>query len=132
MKQRKIKFRVWDVKAKNWLTPEQFYHYDILKLDSEIYILQEFIGLIDKNNKEIYEGDLINFTVDGITHGPETEYEKNAEVWYSEEDAQFVFGYFKDGNNSYDWWYSMADRISDIEVVGNIFQTKKDYVKKSN
>ena len=41
---------------------------------------------------EIYEGDIVNFTLPGHTHGPETEIYKNEPVWWDEESTGFVFG----------------------------------------
>ncbi len=128
MNQRKIKFRVW---CNNSFSYDALIGNNVISFNegmqwwsiNEETIIQLFTGLIDKNGKEIYEGDLINFTVDGVTHGPDAEYEKNVEVWYSEEDAQFVFGHFK-ANDGGEYWYSKADRVSDIEVVGNIFENK--------
>jgi uncharacterized phage protein (TIGR01671 family) len=53
-----IKFRVWDEKYNCWETDRQeFYpNHDIVK-QGRIY--QQFTGLLDKNGKEIYEGDII-------------------------------------------------------------------------
>ena len=126
---REIKFRVWD----NF--NEQFLKSDTANLNflyngqwlpvskfigSESYTIQQFTGLKDKNGKEIYEGDMVNLTKRGITHGPDAEDVKNAEVWYSLEDCAFVFGKYKSAD--YTWWYSMADVLYDFEVVGNIFE----------
>lgn len=126
---REIDFRVW---ARGWKPPRYVDHkffqssYNII-FNNTMYITQQFTGLKDKNSKKVYEGDLINFTIRGVTHGPESENITAAEVWYSEEDLQFVFGKFKGKLHSgeeYTWWYSMADRIDpkSIEVVGNVFR----------
>ena len=98
-------------------------------LPKEENIVQQYTGLKDKTGREIYEGDIINFTVLGFAHGPETEKITNAEVWFSEEDLQYVFGKFemnslnKQGKKEY-YWYSIADRIdkNSIEIVGNIYE----------
>jgi hypothetical protein len=133
---RQIKFRVWDNLKKEWCSNQQIWRIrndvggvgQILppaiywKQHPQGLTIQQFIGIQDKHGVDIYEGDLVNFEVRGIIHGPEREFMKRAEVWYSDEDLQFVFGKYQ--NLKYTYWYSMLDDIdkSTIEVVGHIFQ----------
>lgn len=90
------------------------------------YTIQQFIGLKDKNDKQIYEGDLLNFSIFGAAHGREREEYKNQEVYYDTETASFLIGknYTKTGD--YWWGHSFSDEIDwdTLEVVGNIFENK--------
>lgn len=67
------KFRVWDTLAKRFILPNKGYqgHY-ILDLNGRFhdlgngsggdeYVVQQYIGVDDKNKNPIYEGDIITF-----------------------------------------------------------------------
>lgn len=90
---RDIKFRIWDTENNEMLKvqeldfeptfyggriairPDQYNDY----FDTEDMILMQYTGLKDKNGKEIYEGDIIQY--EDITKGL---------VRYSEKYAQYV------------------------------------------
>lgn len=123
MKQREIKFRAWDIKAKKMILPEYADWEDfMIEPDGTISIstetglyelyrsktsvthleLMQFTGLLDKNGKEIYESDRFLFgTIDGIV-----EYKNGC----------FVF----QGKNCS---MTMRDHESnEFEITGNIYQ----------
>lgn len=72
---REIKFRIWDIENKEMLKvqeldfeptfyggriairPDQYNDY----FDTEDMILMQYTGLHDKNEKEIYEGDIVKY-----------------------------------------------------------------------
>jgi uncharacterized phage protein (TIGR01671 family) len=114
---RKIKFRFWCPAGKAFIRD---YKYNGLvdelfdEKDYDTLVPQQFTGLIDKNGKEIYEGDLINFSCNYTVELGDAdiiEY-KNCEVYYDEELAGFYFG--KDG-------HQMLDKVMEetLEVVGH-------------
>jgi uncharacterized phage protein (TIGR01671 family) len=114
---RSLKFRIWN--GVEWVNPNEFTFYDLENRDSQLkgYTIQQSTGLIDKNQKEIFEGDLINFSCNyTVEHGdPDIVEHINMVVYYDQKYAGFYFG--KDG-------YQMLDKIipETLEVVGNIFE----------
>lgn len=114
---RKLKVRVWDEKYSVWVK-DPIFIYPFTDIVKQGHVIQLFTGLIDKNGKEIYEGDLINFSVNHtVCLGDQDIIEwKNQKVFYDEENASFIFGEVYE--------YTMLDRILEksLEVVGNIFE----------
>lgn len=125
---KELKFRVWSKTKKSWLnscvvgnngTPFLFYvkvddknvvHnmvYTIKELDP---IIQQYTGCIDKNGKEIYEGDLVK-----------TEEGNIFQVGFDDGSYTLII----DGGEDY---HTLAGSISfhwKLEIIGNIFENKK-------
>jgi uncharacterized phage protein (TIGR01671 family) len=140
---REIKFRVWDKQVKRMFLPLTDLHIKWNKhtgsdLFCEIeasddgkggkwscsdsadgYEIMQYSGLKDKNGKDIYDGDIIQF----------------AETYYylvRYEDAKFV-GYH--ANNNWGKWgdlYKLAERRFDkynYVVIGNIYENPELVIK---
>ena len=105
---REIKFRVWDSVYLNWKNPED-YTYTELFLDDK-YIVQQYTGMVDKDGKEIYEGDIIF-----------------GKVYYGSENGIGIVVYFT-GSFIVDWRNQIddpLDEIPNIKVIGNIFENSE-------
>ena len=123
---REIKFRAWNLTDKCWDIPKTDYSIkigakDLFNRDKEIIrfnrgdiALMQFTGLLDKNGKEIYEGDKIKGVRDGNIDYPKviaTVYFDNGafrENWFSRDLGNYT-------NQSYGYGNT-------LEVIGNIYE----------
>ena len=125
---REIKFRVWDHDLKKFIEDSnadphicwngKVYCYERQKEGGDVLVsgirnltVQQFTGMVDKDGKEIYEGDIIKYpwlTVPSETWDKET---------YRIDEVKFVTGCFIP-----DIWRTVVD---DCEVIGNVFEKEK-------
>lgn len=117
---REIKFRAWDKEEKKFtedlgivimLKGTVLGKYD---LEAKNLIIQQFTGLKDKNDREIYEGDIIKIPDDW------DEYGMNAgeiyEIFFNEGGFRLKPKYRKDAKGM---WLEETDKF---EVIGNIYE----------
>lgn len=120
--QREIKFRAWNAYAKamydvdvlhisnrNWKMPE--FNQGDAQYMSLVYqpkvILMQYTGCIDKNGKEIYEGDIVR---DDTTNSIwAVTWNAEAAGWTDKQDNPYSYGLYKSLEKS-------------MEVIGNIYE----------
>ena len=136
---REIKFRVWD-RATNKMLFKDFHLLGEVMVFSLIsqwlkeypiegrgslrrygdLVFQQATGIKDKNGKDIYEGDLIDFELrEG--YNSDLTIVKNVEVFYREEDAGYVAGRLKNGRGM-EYSYDLRAGLDELSVVGHIFE----------
>jgi len=119
---RELKFRVWNHTEGHWngMRCKDVQSCGYLICLNGIYVIpesvsrnhtvQQFTGLLDKNGKEIYEGDIVKATSDQYTNenfiGKVIFDEGYFCTWVNKNDIRGIWG---DDN---------------IEVIGNIFENK--------
>lgn len=127
MKAKDLKFRRW-IEQRNeyfYFTAEDIYisdHYDLTREglfeDWDNMVLEQYTGLKDKNDKEIYEGDYVIY-VDTIKYRGQVIFRFGAfgicEYFWDPDDECFMS--FEQRN---DEW---SDDYENLEIVGNIHET---------
>ena len=108
----KNKFRFWNPQAKAFV---QDYRYsglvDELFKQDDLLKPSQFIGILDKKLKEIYEGDVVSYKF--LRHEHEVE-ESFGEVYF--EDGCFMF------DRSYMFCAVDANfRLESLEIIGNMY-----------
>jgi hypothetical protein len=98
---REIKFRVWDKQNKLWVAGWGIGQSGV-QSDVGSKVFMQYTGLTDKNGKEIYEGDIVQFEalLDGEKKG-------KARVFF--QDGSFIAN-------------GLMNNQIPLEVIGNIYE----------
>lgn len=126
---RVLKFRVWDIVNKEFhygpsmkffigLDGKLFDSYGCCYNEKE-YVVQEFTGLLDKNGREIYDGDILEYDGGKIMEWNMYPGKHICRIYYCEEDLAF---YVKSKTFK---WYIAKSQSDKIKVIGNIFDNPK-------
>ena len=126
---RQLKFRMWDDKLKTMYTPDMEPNmWNIANIENGVIkqtkdnILMQYIGLKDKNKKEIYEGDFVKYYEYECEEEPELNEYEILEVKYCADISDYPAFEI---DSKFD---KEANRIQigiiegRIEVIGNIYE----------
>lgn len=124
---RDIKFRVWDIINKRILNYGEIMHLPMWEVfpgtpEQRAFNVMQYTGLKDKHGKEIYEGDVVKYTLKSYYNKTVTEM------------IPVTWGSYSDGGEYVDnveCWMIRYKSLSDIcdnkynqsvEVIGNIYE----------
>lgn len=125
MKNRELKFRIWSGIKRDWLnscvigdngiplllyvevTDDKNIHNRVYTIENLNPVIQQYTGLLDKKDKEIYEGDIVQFNDDFIS-----------EIIWCEEDAAFQVKRIDKPGGA----FLNQNYILNFQIVGNIFE----------
>lgn len=121
---REIKFRAWETKEARG----RMFSWDEIKDGFISYtncketILMQFTGLLDKNGKEIYEGDFINIGNEtyGFMQGKDG---KLAAYEVKHEGCDYVLKRHDVGTLNWGRLSRLEELLWQCQVVGNVFET---------
>lgn len=116
MNQRTIKFRAWSKEHQrmSYLNARDFAWLgeNALSTEKDKYTVMQFTGSVDKTGKEIYEGDIVKYS---LHRGKNLNYQKRKVVW-SAEKVGFNLKAFNKSEKMVPLTYKT------MELLGNIYE----------
>lgn len=143
---REIKFRAWDTHRKQMVSNsyehatgyadtkfhisltiegkifEKSVYDNVLpeQVDKKRFILMQFTGLLDKNGKEIYDGDILNYP-DKIVSSNDPKHRFRLVKWV-EEEGKFTNAYIDGNTKTSGLTFCTGNSIKHFEIIGNIYE----------
>lgn len=122
---------VWGINFKAWDEPESIINYVTIelkvggggtfdRLEHEVELMQ-YTGLKDKNDKDIYEGDIVNFTETCKILFEKKEYEQIKYIGIIEFDNEGADYNIFNKDKSIIRGLGTGNQI--LEIIGNIYET---------
>lgn len=107
---REIKFRAWNAEHQHMSFSHQVLSRWFEAIESGGYELMQYTGLKDKNGKEIYEGDILEYVEDYIQEDL---------IKYSKGIVNYLDGGFQIDNRG------LVAEWGPVKVIGNIYENKE-------
>lgn len=124
---RSIKFRAWNETEKHMYSWGNLLNQNLKNIftipEQCGYNIMQYTGLKDENGKEIYEGDIIEFSYDMFVGNFDTFVAKGKVVF---EEGAFYVEVFENERTTEDEVYLLYNiNLDTIEVIGNIYENKE-------